>query len=253
VLRRIRLVVEYDGTDFVGWQRQENGPSVQAALEEAVARMTGERVVVAGAGRTDAGVHARGQVAAFSTERAIAVDGFRRGLNALLPPSVAVVAADEAPADFDPRRHARGKRYRYRIWNAESRSPLEARTSWHVRAPLDERAMHEAASRLVGRHDFVAFRAADCDRKNTVRRIARLDVARAGPLVTVDAEADAFLKHMVRIVVGSLYEVGRGARPAGWIGEVLDGRDRTRAGPTAPPQGLTLERVDYELPLPPRK
>jgi tRNA pseudouridine38-40 synthase len=244
-VRRIRLVVEYDGTDFAGWQRQRNGPSVQAALEDALGRMTGEAVVVTGAGRTDAGVHAMGQVAAFTTERAIPVVGFQRGLNALLPPSVSVVAAEEVPLAFDPRRHARGKLYRYRIWNAESRSPLEARTSWHVRAPLDEGAMREGARALVGEHDFVAFRAADCERRSTVRRIDRLDVDRAGPLITVEIEATAFLKHMVRTIVGSLYDVGRGAHPPGWIGEVLEARDRRRAGPTAPPQGLMLVRVFY--------
>jgi tRNA pseudouridine38-40 synthase len=244
-VRRIRIVVEYEGTDFVGWQRQANGPSVQAALEEALARMTGERRVVHGAGRTDAGVHALGQVAAFDLERDLPVARLLRGLNALLPPSVAVVRAEEAPPDFDPRRHALGKLYRYRIWNAEARSPLERRTSWHVRRPLDDAAMARAAACLVGEHDFSAFRAADCERKNPVRRIDRLAVVRAGALVTVEVEATAFLKNMVRILVGSLYEVGRGAAPAAWIAEVLASRDRTRAGPTAPPQGLLLVEVRY--------
>ena len=143
--RRIRLVVEYDGTDFVGWQRQANGPSVQAAVEAALGQMTGEAAAVRGAGRTDAGVHAEGQVAAFSTERDIPVLGFQRGLNALLPPSVAVIAADEVPLDFDPRRHARGKLYRYRIWNAEARSPIGTRFAWHLARPLDADAFLRGA------------------------------------------------------------------------------------------------------------
>jgi tRNA pseudouridine38-40 synthase len=252
--RRIRLVVEYDGTDFAGWQRQTNGPSVQAALEDALARMTGEPTAVRGAGRTDAGVHAWGQVAAFSTEKAIPLVGFARGLNTLLPPSIAVVAADEVPLDFDPRRHARGKLYRYRIWNAEARSPLEARTSWHLGRPvLDEAAMQAAARPLVGQHDFRAFRAADCDRKNTVRRVTRLEVRRDGPLVVVEAEADAVLKNMVRIVVGTLAEAGRGRLGEADVASILAGGDRRRAGPTAPPEGLALVHVHYELPLPPRR
>ena len=256
-MRRIRLVVEYEGTEFCGWQRQANGPSVQAAIEEAVARMTGEKLVVHGAGRTDAGVHALGQVAAFSTESTrISVTRFQRGLNALLPRAIAIAAADEVPLDFDPRRHAQGKLYRYRIWNAEARSPHHARTSWHVRRPLDDRAMHEGAQHLLGEHDFAAFRAADCERINTVRRVSRLDVTRDGAMVTVEIEATAFLKNMVRIITGSLYEVGRRSPDVSgpsWIGEVLSGLDRTRAGRTAPPEGLTLVRVDYALPLPVRR
>lgn len=251
--RRIRLVVEYEGTDFAGWQRQPNAPTVQAALEEAVRRMTGEAVTVSGAGRTDAGVHALGQVASFQTGNArITADRFLRGLNALLPPSIGVMAADEVPLDFDPRRHARGKLYRYRIWNAVARSPHERRTSWHVRAPLDAARMAEAAPALVGEHDFAAFRAADCERETTVRRVTRLEVRRDGPLIVVEIEATAFLKNMVRVIVGSLYEVGRGAEPVEWLARVRDGLDRTQAGPTAPPEGLFLVRVDYELPLPAR-
>ncbi len=252
-MRRIRLVLEYDGTDYCGWQRQDNGLAVQQVLEEKLGEMTGEAVSVRGAGRTDAGVHAEGQVAAFSTETRIPVKGFHLGLNALLPRDIAVVAADEVPADFDPLRHARGKLYRYRIWNARSPSPLRARTAWHLPVPLDADAMQAAAAPLVGKHDFRAFRAADCERTNTVRLMRRLAVARSGDEVTVEAEATAFLKNMVRILVGTLADAGRGRCTPADVAAVLAGADRRRAGPTAPPHGLALVRVDYELALPPRR
>lgn len=250
--RRIRLVVEYDGTDFVGWQRQLNGPSIQGSIEEATRRLTGMETSVVGAGRTDAGVHALGQVAAFTTRSRLSLVELRRGLNALLPRSIAVCAVDEVPRAFDPRRDACGKLYRYQVWNAEARSPLLARTSWHVRHPLDAVAMQAAANLLVGEHDFSAFRAADCERRNPVRLMRRLEILRQGHRLNIETEATAFLKHMVRIIVGTLVDVGRGYLPAAAVGEILASRDRTRAGPTAPPLGLQLVRVDYDLPLPDR-
>jgi tRNA pseudouridine38-40 synthase len=244
-VRRIRLVVEYDGTDFAGWQRQPNGPSIQAAIEDALAQMTQESIVVHGAGRTDAGVHALGQVLHFDTSGTIPLVGFRRGLNHHLPRTVSIVGAAEAAPDFDARRSARGKLYRYSIWNADSRSARHARFTWHIPRALDVARMREAAGRLIGRHDFAAFRAADCERKTTVRTLRRLDVTRSGDLVEIDVEADAFLKNMVRILAGTLAEAGLGRSSASDIQSTLASKDRKLAGPTAPPWGLTLVRVHY--------
>jgi tRNA pseudouridine38-40 synthase len=244
-MRRIRLTLEYDGTDFVGWQRQPNGPTVQAALEDSLAQMTGAPVAVRGAGRTDAGVHALGQVAHFDTETAIPLVGFRRGLNQLLPRTISVLGAAEAAPDFDARRSARGKLYRYSIWNADSRSAQRARFTWHLPRRLDVAAMRAAARPLLGRQDFAAFRAADCERKTTVRTLRRLDVTRSGDLVEIDVEADAFLKNMVRILAGTLCEAGLGRLGADDVARTLASRDRKLSGPTAPPWGLTLVRVHY--------
>ncbi len=244
-MRRIRIVVEYDGTDFVGWQRQENGASVQAAIEDVIAQMTGVKTFVRGAGRTDAGVHALAQVAHFDTESNIPLAGFRRGLNALLPRAIAVHALDEAPADFDARRSAHKKLYRYRIWNGPERAPLIDRFVWHRVQPLDLEKMRAAARPLVGRHDFRGFRAADCERKTTERTLARVDVTRDGDLLGIEVEGDAFLKYMVRIIAGTLVACGHARLPPEIVEEVLQSGDRTRAGPTAPARGLTLVRVDY--------
>jgi tRNA pseudouridine38-40 synthase len=198
------------------------------------------------AGRTDAGVHALGQVVSFATARVLPARAYVQGLSGLLPADVAVVAAEEVPEGFDPRRWARGKRYRYLISNRPVRSPLRRRTHWELFVPLDVAAMREGAARLLGRHDFSAFQAADCEAQNPVREVTRVEVeGQPGGEIRITVEGTAFLKHMVRNMVGTLVQVGRGKQPPGWVGEVLASRDRGRGGQTAPPQGLTLVEVFY--------
>jgi tRNA pseudouridine38-40 synthase len=245
-LRNLRILVEYDGTDFHGWQRQPGGlRTVQTCLEEALRTMTGEAVSIQGAGRTDAGVHAAGQVATFTLAAGIPETGLLRGLNSFLPADIAILDVREAPPDFDARFSARGKVYRYRIWNHLVRSPLHARASWHCRSVLDLAAMRQAAQQLCGEHDFRAFRASDCERRTTVRLIRRLEIDRQGALMTIDVEATAFLKNMVRILVGTLVDLGRGKIAGAAIERMLRTGDRTAGGITAPAQGLTLLRVMY--------
>jgi tRNA pseudouridine38-40 synthase len=245
-VRHIRLVVEYDGTSLCGWQRQANGPTVQGHLEDALARLLQHPTRVAGASRTDAGVHARGQVASFRTERAIPLHGIRRGLNSLLPEGIAVREAIEVGDDFHPRFSATGKHYRYTILARPDRSPRWRTRAWHHPEPLDLTAMRAAAELLLGEHDFSAFRAAGCTAATTTRRIDAIDITHAGELVTVDVRGNAFLRNMVRIVVGTLTEVGIGRRPPLQVGEILASRDRTRAGITAPAHGLELIEVRYD-------
>jgi tRNA pseudouridine38-40 synthase len=251
-MRTLKLVIEYDGTDLVGWQRQQNGPSVQQHLEDALAAMVRSEVAVIGASRTDAGVHARGQVAHFHTDATIPVHGFHRGLNSLLPPAIAVVGAEEVGAQFHARFSARGKHYRYDVLARPDRSPLLRHRSWHRVRPLDLEAMRAAARHLVGRHDFSAFRAAGCGARSPVRRVTGVAVARPAPdRVRIDVTGEAFLRNMVRIIAGTLVEVGEGRRPPDDVADVLASGDRTRAGQTAPPQGLTLVEVYYDRAPPP--
>ena len=258
-----KISVAYDGTDYVGWQRQANGVSIQALIEEALRALDGRDVTVAGAGRTDAGVHALGQVAAFTLARELAPDALVRALNAHLPPDVRVLGADEAPPSFHPRFGARAKTYRYQLWNRDVLSPFERAYAWHVPGPLDVEAMRAAARLLEGRHDFAAFQAtgssvATTEREISVSRIVDCGLRTAeecatesairspqSAMITYEVSGSGFLRHMVRIIVGSLVEVGRGRRPVEWISTLLASRDRTAAGPTAPPQGLFLVRVEY--------
>lgn len=243
-----RLILEYDGTGFEGWQAQPHGHrTVQGVLEEALARVTGAKDPrVTGAGRTDAGVHAEGQVAGVELETELAAERLGRALNGVLPDDLAVAACEPAPEGFHARYDARSKLYRYRIWNGAARSPLRAAHSHWVASRLDLAAMREAAAPLVGRHDFASFQAAGSDVRSSERSLTRLDVA-GEPRGEIDlwVAGDGFLRQMVRILAGTLVEVGLGRTPAAAVSEILAARDRTRAGRTAPARGLTLVRVDY--------
>ncbi len=242
----VKLTLEYDGTRYVGWQVQPNGPSIQAEIERALEALHKTFRRVTAAGRTDAGVHARAQVISFPEDRPLPLSAYVKGMNALLPHDVAVRAASIEPDGFDARRSARGKRYRYAIENLETRAPLTRLHAWQLFGRLDVAPMREAARHLVGRHDFAAFQAADCACEHAVRDVRRLEVlGEPGARIEVVVEATAFVKHMVRNLVGTLVEVGQGKRDAASIPELLASRDRTKAGRTAPPQGLFLDEVFY--------
>lgn len=244
-MKIIRLIVEYDGTRFAGWQWQLNGLSVQEIVEGALTQLLGTSVRVMVAGRTDAGVHARGQVVHFRTERQLPMSAYREGLNRLLPNDVAIRQASEAPVGFHARYSARGKWYRYSLHLSPMRSPLTARTAWQLRSKLDIEAMTAAAQAFVGRHDFSAFRTSGCDARTTIRDIFACDLQREGDLLHIDVRGGGFLRNMVRMMVGTLVDIGRGKRDAGDVARLLRG-DLPQAGPTAPPQGLCLMEVHYE-------
>src|SRR5262245_8915816 len=244
---RFRITIAYDGTDYVGWQRQAAGVSIQGLLEDALAEIEEGPVTVTGAGRTDAGVHALGQVAAFSLTRPIATGALVRALNVRLPDAVRALAAQEAPADFHPQYAARSKTYRYHIWNGDVVSPFEYRYVWHVPGALDLAAMGAAARMIEGRHDFAAFQSVGRDPAHTERTVFSSLVQRSEDRdeIAYEITGDGFLRHMVRAIVGSLVEIGRGGRPPEWIREVIASRDRSLAGRTAPSAGLCLVRVEY--------
>ena len=243
---RYKLTLEYDGGGFVGWQRQANGLSVQQALEEAVQRFCGETVAAVAAGRTDAGVHATGQVAQIDLEREVAPDTLRDALNFHLKPlPVSVLAAERAPDGFHARFSAVQRRYLYRIVNRRAPLALDAGRAWRVPKPLDAEAMHRAAQALVGKHDFTSFRASLCQAASPVKTLDRLEVARHGEEISVRAEARSFLHHQVRNMVGSLKLVGEGRWSEADLVRALEARDRSAAGPTAPAHGLYLVEVRY--------
>jgi tRNA pseudouridine38-40 synthase len=252
-VRTLKLTIAYDGTRFVGWQRQAQGESIQGLLEAALAKFDDRAVTVHGAGRTDAGVHALAQVATASVTFSHDARSVQRALNASLPPEIRVTAVEEAPADFHARFSARSKTYRYVIDNAAFADPFERLHAWHVPEPLDVDAMSEAAGALVGTRDFAAFQSTGTDVASTVRTITRSTVvaAMAGPgssptFVSYEVSGDGFLRHMVRAIAGTLVEIGRGRREAGSMRALLDGGDRAEAGATAPAHGLFLVRVDYD-------
>jgi tRNA pseudouridine38-40 synthase len=244
-MRNIKLTLCYDGTDFHGWQRQPGLRTVQQVLETALEQLTGSPTVATASGRTDAGVHALGQVVHFLTGARHSAATFVRALNALVPPDVRVLDAEEKPQAFHATLDACSKRYRYVIDNGPIATPFQLRYSWHVPAPLDEAAMHDAGRLLLGRHDFHSFETDWPNRMSSVRTILELTVERSGPFVTIEVEADGFLYNMVRAIAGTLLRVGAGKRPPAWVGEVLAAQSRAAAGPTAPPQGLFLVEIRY--------
>lgn len=240
-----RIVLEYDGAPFVGWQLQPGRPSVQGAVEAALEPLVGHPARVAAAGRTDSGVHAAMQVAVFVTSASRSPRAIRDGLNARLPDEVACLAAEIVPASFDPRHSPHVKTYRYSWLITPTRRPLRRDRAWRIRGPLDVAAMHEAATLLLGTHDFTSFRAAGCTAAHPVRTIEGAEVRAHEDEVHLRVRGTGFLRHMVRNIAGSLHEVGRGTREVSWLPEILAARDRGRAGRTAPAHGLLLECITY--------
>jgi tRNA pseudouridine38-40 synthase len=245
-MRTLKLTVAYDGTNYVGWQRQINGLSIQQILEEAFAPLDGGRApTIAGAGRTDAGVHALGQVASVHVDIDLAASAVQRALNVRLPQDIRVLGVVDATPGFHAQFHSTGKSYRYRIATTAVLSPFDRWFVWHAPGPRNVEAMQRAAGHFIGRHDFASFQPAGSPVRDTVRTIERLAVRDAGGEIVIDIEGDGFLRHMVRIIAGTLADVGGGARGPDTISDVLRARDRRAAGPTLPAAGLTLVSVRY--------
>ncbi|RME63945.1 MAG: tRNA pseudouridine(38-40) synthase TruA [Nitrospirae bacterium] len=255
-MKKIKLLLQYDGTNYFGWQRQPDRPSIQGTIEKALYEITGKKTNLTASGRTDRGVHALGQVAVFKTTTNLSPKDFQNALNSLLPPDIRVLYAEEVPEDFNPRFGVKRKRYIYLINRAEVQSPFLYRYTYHWRGPLDTDAMKRACSVLLGTKDFRAFQSAGSSVKTTVRTLFEATIQQMsrfyflafsleGPLLVFSFEADGFLKQMVRNIVGTLLEVGKGALPPEEIERILASGDRKQAGPTVPANGLFLERVIY--------
>ena len=245
-MRNIKLLLEYDGTRYAGWQIQSSKPTIQGTLIHAIKVLTGENVRLVGASRTDSGVHAMGQVANFTTTSRIPLYGIKRGLNSILPADIAVKEAEEVPLDFHARRSAKSKTYLYRIFNRDYIPPLLRNRCWSVFHPLDVERMRQGAVFFVGKKDFKSFMASGCDAKTTVREILEFRVENTGDgFIEITVRGTAFLRHMVRIMVGTLVTCGLGKISPQDIGRIIDARDRTLANITAPPQGLFLKEVEY--------
>lgn len=244
-MRNILLTIEYDGTNYSGWQVQPNGLSIQQVLEEALEKLLKEKVRLHSSGRTDAGVHAMGMPAVFATTRDIPLKAFTAGLNGLLPPDISVRSACEVPLEFHPRREATSKQYRYTLHVSQNRSPLFRMYSWHIRGPLNTDAMRKAAAFFVGEHDFAAFRGAGCAAKTTLRVVTSIEISEHGEFLLIDVVGVGFLRNMVRIMVGTLVEIGLGRREPVSVRDLLLSGNRSAAGSTAPPQGLSLAQVFF--------
>jgi tRNA pseudouridine38-40 synthase len=244
-MRNIKLTIEYDGTGYHGWQIQPNVETIQGTVEGKLAQITGEPVRLFASGRTDTGVHAMGQVAHFKTQSALDVLSFLKALNSLLPEDIRVKDVEEVDEAFHARFSAKGKVYEYRIFNGELPSPFHRHYSWFVPGKLDLTSMRKAAMKLRGRHDFSSFCSAGSDHASPIREIYAIDVGMRGYLITIEVEANAFLKQMVRNIVGTLVEVGRRKLTPSQFADILEARDRRRAGLTAPAQGLFLVKVNY--------
>lgn len=247
-MKRIKLTVAYDGTDYCGWQIQKNGITVEEVLNRALSRLTGEEITVVGASRTDAGVHARGNVAVFDTDTRIPAERIVYAVNALLPEDVVVVRSEEVPAGWHPRKCVSVKTYEYRILNKEFPDPVRRRDTYFVSFSLDIERMRRAAEYLKGEHDFKSFCSAQTAVETTVRTIYDLDIKREGEIITIRVRGNGFLYNMVRIIAGTLAGVGRGYFEPEDMERMLEAKDRTQAGVTAPPQGLTLVGIEYEKP-----
>lgn len=243
--RNLKLTISYDGTRFVGWQRQASGESIQGLIEGALSRLEGGPVTVHGAGRTDAGVHAEGQVASARVTFGHDAATVMRAVNAQLPAEIRIVAAEEASAEFHARFSARAKSYRYQIANVSVASPFTRAFAWHVPEPLDLAVMRAGAAALCGRHDFSAFQSSGGEVSTTVRTLTRSEFVQRSGLLAYEVDGDGFLRHMVRAIVGTLVEIGRGRWPADDVRALVQGGSRAQAGPTAPANGLILVRVEY--------
>ena len=242
----VKLVLEYDGTCYAGWQRQPDHPTIQEAIEQAILQVSQDTVSIVGAGRTDAGVHALGQVASFRTDRDWPASRWTRALNAVLPKDIAVRSATLTQPGFHAQHDARGKLYTYRILHRPTRPTVDRAFVWHIYRPLDAAAMQLAATSLVGSQDFSSFEGSLTANNNPICHLHRLDIVHHDDQILIEAYADRFLKHMVRTIVGTVVEVGLGKRTPNSLTEILQARDRTAAGLTAPAHGLFLMRVDYE-------
>ncbi len=246
VMRNIKLLIEYDGTNYQGWQVQSRGPTIQGVIEEKLALLTGETVHLIGSGRTDAGAHALGQVAHFKTESQMDVRSIRKALNSLLPPDIVIRGAEEVEEGFHARKSARSKVYEYRILNRDFRSAIDRGYAWHIPQRLDFEEMKKATQHLIGEHDFSSFRSTGSPTRTTVRRVIRAEWKRGREgLIHFEIEATGFLKQMVRAIVGTLVEVGKGKVTSEEFRRILHSKDREKAGSTAPAHGLFLKEVKY--------